>query len=914
MKVIYVKSCMERDPRFRQQTLILQSGKTRLARKRAVSPESAEHMKAYLRNRKALLGVLSPESRIRVLPCTENPDGSVDFPFCSEPSFSDCLYGLPVEEYICRVTAFQTALTEAFGTIPFHAEKDFVRLFGDFPALKQTKTLISLKITNPDLNFDNIFCANRILSEEESDKANLPSDQTIYTMIDYEWIMTFPVPLPFVFYRALLLDPTFRLFSAKDRRRVMDALGIGEDLEEVYARMETAFLASVSPEETRLSYYATHATSVTRVNHRLDLMLSYVTRDRSLPARLHLKNHPVVQAFRKSLGETRSRIQASARKRNAFGAFCSLLVSLGRVGPTETFLKIIRHFQARQSQKDWIRNMNPAEAEQERQRSECFPRKITFSILVPLYNTPLPFLQEMIDSVRNQTYQDWELCLADGSDDSHTEVGDFCRRAAMEDSRIRYRCLERNLGISENTNACMDMARGDYFVLFDHDDLLHPSALYENMKVICAQDADFIYSDEAVFASPVRENWISIHFKPDFAPENLLSNNYICHLSVFRASLLEQAGRFRPAYDGSQDHDLILRLTSVARNVVHIPKILYYWRSHAASVAGDIGAKTYAVSAGQRAVHDFLASRGQIVFVESAPLFPTLYRIRFSLSGSPSVRIILFFEQNQDPVRYLQALAPTLVYGPIAFTVIVPGPAPQQDVLSAYPVAWMQAKEGGKANNLAMAANQAKEDILLFLSPSLVPASWNWLRELLSLAVRDDIGAVGAMSVFADGTVRHAGLVLSLGKKRLIGRSQFGVPAFSGGYFGQLAILENVSAVSSECLAIRRDRFEAAGGFTSGYSDVLFDADLCLKLQEMKYRNLVTPFSEMKGGKKRSFSLDFGAESPSYVRDAGLFRKNWEKVLEKPDPYYNLNLTLDGPDCALRRNIAGISPSDTPGT
>ena len=322
----------------------------------------------------------------------------------------------------------------------------------------------------------------------------------------------------------------------------------------------------------------------------------------------------------------------------------------------------------------------------------------------------------------------------DGSDGEHAEVGDFCRRAAEEDSRIRYRHLERNGGISENTNACMEMAGGEYFVLFDHDDLLHPSALYENMKAICEQDADFIYSDEAVFASPDRKRWISIHFKPDFAPEDLLTNNYICHLTVFRASLLEKAGRFRSAYDGSQDHDLILRLTGCATKVVHLPKVLYYWRSHAASVAGDIGAKTYAVSAGQRAVRDYLAARGENVSVESCPLFPTLYRTRFPLPEAPSVRIILFFEPRQDAAGYLKALAPTLTDAEAAFTAIVSGPVPEGPVLAAYPVDWMPAAEGGRAASLTAAAAQAKEDYLLFLAPSLLPTGAGWLRVILAPA------------------------------------------------------------------------------------------------------------------------------------------------------------------------------------
>ena len=217
-----------------------------------------------------------------------------------------------------------------------------------------------------------------------------------------------------------------------------------------------------------------------------------------------------------------------------------------------------------------------------------FNKDIKFSVLVPLYNTPKKFLEEMIRSVQYQTYGNWELCLADGSDGEHDFVERYCLRAAEADSRIKYKKLTENKGISENTNECIKMASGDYIALFDHDDVLHPSALFECMKAICNNDADYVYTDEATFLGNSKSTILSFHFKPDFAYDNLLANNYICHFSVFKASLIDKVGMFRHKYDGSQDHDIILRLTNAAKNVVHIPKLLYFWRSHANSVAMDI--------------------------------------------------------------------------------------------------------------------------------------------------------------------------------------------------------------------------------------------------------------------------------------------------------------------------------------
>lgn len=895
MRTVYVKSSLERDPLYRQQTLILQEGDRRLVRKIPVGEAAREHLRDYGRNRKLLEESLRPDGRIRILPCQENADGSVDFPFCANPTLEEKLRGLSAADYVNSLLAFQKALEEAFGTVDFSADSDFTDFFGAHPVLEKAEGLRSLRITDVDLRFDNVFCA---LPEGEAEEEK----KDAYTLIDYEWVLHFPVPLPFVFYRALILDGAFHAFTEAERRQIREAMGITEALEGAFARMDAAFLAAVSPAETRLDYYATHATAITRVNHRLDWMLRRTvlqSRSRLSPGRY--EDTSWYRAIRNSGAWGNQAWQAlrrAARKRNAFGLLCSLGISLFRSGPAATGRKIRHWIRADKAQRAYIRSLRLTEEERASQSMERFPRRITFSVLVPLYNTPLSFLREMIDSVLDQTYRDWELCLADGSDEAHGEVGEYCLRLAETDDRIKYRRLEHNGGISENTNACMEMATGEYFVLFDHDDLLHPSALYENMKAICDEDADFVYSDEAVFASPHRDRWISTHFKPDFSPENLLSNNYICHLSVFRASLLEQAGRFRPDYDGSQDHDLILRLTGAARKVVHIPQILYYWRSHAGSVASDIGVKTYAISAGQRAVADFCGSRGEKVWVESTPVFPTLYRVRFPLQQAPSLRIILQFGEGQDPEAYLRSFLPSLNYFSVAVTVLVSGNAQPTETFPCE-VLFVADTYASRRDALSAVAAGCGEEMLLFLNPDLRPVSWNWLQEMLSLAIREDIGAVGAREIFEDGTLRHGGLVLGLGKRRLVGRNQLGEPAVSGGYFGQQAVLQDVTAVSAECMMIRRDRFEKVGGFSPTYQNTLFDVDLCLKLKDTGCRNLVTPFAEMKGGRRKSFSLDYGSEEATYGADALSLRETWARRLAAPDPYYNPNLTLDEPDYSI---------------
>ncbi|MCM1577469.1 MAG: glycosyltransferase, partial [Ruminococcus sp.] len=290
--------------------------------------------------------------------------------------------------------------------------------------------------------------------------------------------------------------------------------------------------------------------------------------------------------------------------------FCKGVISLKRNGVKVTWEKVKSMLSVKYRMKSYKNSYTITDKEREREESTKFDRDIKISILVPLYNTPQKFLEEMIGSVIGQTYSNWEICLADGSDGKHKYVGELVKKLAKGDKRIKYTKLKENLGISENTNACIDISTGDYIALFDHDDILHPSALFEVMKAICEKGADFVYTDEATFESPNLNKIITAHFKPDFAPDNLRANNYICHLSVFSRELMEKSGKFRKEYDGSQDHDIILRLTANAKKIVHIPKILYYWRSHPMSVAMDIGSKSYAVDAGKNAVRNSILESG----------------------------------------------------------------------------------------------------------------------------------------------------------------------------------------------------------------------------------------------------------------------------------------------------------------
>ena len=546
----------------------------------------------------------------------------------------------------------------------------------------------------------------------------------------------------------------------------------------------------------------------------------------------------------------------------------------------------------------------PNAEERKRQEETVFPKDITFSILVPLYNTPEKFLREMIDSVQAQTYGKWELCLADGSDDAHPEVGRICQEYMQNDSRIKYKKIEKNLGISGNTNVCFGMATGEYIGLFDHDDLLHPSVLYEYMRAICEQDADYIYCDEVTFEGNSIDNMLTIHFKPDFSIDNLRANNYICHFSVFSEKLLEETGLFRSEFDGSQDHDMILRLTSRAKKIVHVPKILYYWRSHPQSVAADINAKTYAIDAAKRAVLAHLKSCGLEGTVESTRAFPTIFRIKYKLKAKPMISIIIPNKDHRDDLkRCVDSILNKSTYENYEI-LIVENNSTETETFAYYKMLENQPKvrvityeaEGGfnysKINNFA--AKQAKGEYLLLLNNDTKVITREWMEELLMYAQRDDVGAVGAKLYYADNTIQHAGIVIGLGAHHAAGHTHHLLPKENLGYMGRLCYAQDVTAVTGACLLVRKSLYEQVGGLDESFTVALNDVDFCLRLRALGLLNIFTPFAELYHYESKSRGLDKdGASAERYNKEVAHFRERWKKELDAGDPYFNPNFSLE---------------------
>lgn len=541
------------------------------------------------------------------------------------------------------------------------------------------------------------------------------------------------------------------------------------------------------------------------------------------------------------------------------------------------------------------------------QRRETFPRNIKFSIVVPLYNTPLPFLKDMIQSVQEQTYGNWELCMVDGSDEAHGEVGQYCLLLQEKDPRIRYRKLEKNLGISQNTNACLDMATGDFVALFDHDDMLHPSALYEVMHAICEQDADFIYTDENSFHKKPADAFLP-HFKPDYAPDSLLSCNYICHLSVFRRSLLDETGLFDPLCDGSQDHDMVLRLTERAKKIVHIPKILYYWRSHAGSVAGGVTQKPYVFEAGVRAVQKSLDRRGVRGTATTVAPNLTIYRVRYEIHGRPLVSILIpNYEHLDDLKTCISSIYKKSTYD--NFEIVIVENNSKDPALFGYYEQLQEEHENLRVVQWAHPFNFSaicnygvqfcKGDYYLLLNNDTEVITPAWIEEMLMFVQRDDVAAAGAKLYYPDGTVQHGGVVLGVGG--VAANLHCDADHDYMGYMGRLLYAQDLSAVTAACMLVKRSAWEQVGGFDEAYAVAFNDVDFCMKLRAAGYLIVWTPFAELTHFESKSRGYeDTPQKQARFSGEVLRFQERWKQELAAGDPYYNPNFSLDSADFMVK--------------
>ena len=542
---------------------------------------------------------------------------------------------------------------------------------------------------------------------------------------------------------------------------------------------------------------------------------------------------------------------------------------------------------------------------QRRKDTSDFP---VISILVPVYNTPMKYLRELVESVQAQTCPRWQLCIADASDEAHREVGEYLERLSLEDERIRYAKVE-NKGIAANTNAAEELAEGEYLALADYDDLLAPHAIYEMGKAILETKAAFLYSDEALFETSMQRPKVG-HFKPDYAPDYLLCCNYICHLACFSREVYEQIGGERPECDGSQDHDLFLRLIEVVAEhaVYHVPKVLYYWRVYAASTSGGVEAKPYVAAAAKKAIADHLARTGQKGQVVDG-LFPSTYRVIWELEEQPLVSILI---PNKDHVEDLEKCLRS-VYEKTAyrnFEVIViennstdPATFTYYEELQKNPerprckvVEYKSAKgfNFSALNNFGRRA--AKGEYLLLLNNDVEVISPEWLTELVRQASRPGAAICGAMLYYPDDTIQHAGIITGLGG--FAGHSHKYHKRGKSGYMFRLATVQDFSAVTAACSLVRAAVYDDVNGLDENYAVAFNDVDFCLRVRDAGWRIVWSPYAELYHYESKSRGMDEKdkAKKARFTTEQQRLEGRFTRYGLTHDPYYNPSLTLDRED------------------
>ena len=516
----------------------------------------------------------------------------------------------------------------------------------------------------------------------------------------------------------------------------------------------------------------------------------------------------------------------------------------------------------------WIIQNEPNAKELKNQKRHKFAYQPKISIVVPLYNTKEYFLQEIVTCLKKQTYSNWELCLADGS----SKPLEFIQRY-LKDARIKYSVIGENKGISGNTNEAIKMATGDYIGLLDHDDLLPVFSLYEVVKAINENpDAQFLYSDEDRMEGEFHKRY-GVFFKPDFSKYTLRSANYICHFSVFKKELMDKLGGERSEYDGSQDFDIAIRASELTDQIYHIPKVLYHWRVHQESTAGNTDSKPYAYEVAKNVIKDHL-KRSQIEVKVTDGLTLGSYDLKYFVNGSPKVSLIVDAREVEKTNQFVKKIKDSLCYKNIEMIVI----ADDFKMLGTKPI---KPEENIIKQYNEIIANLDSDYFMILDDQFVEVKNEEWVQDLVGIAQNEDVGMVGTKLYNSQNLVEHCGIILGMnGAGDLLYK---GAPKDIWTYMQRLKIIHNVSAVYYRYAMIDTKSFQACGQLNLNYRGLLTSLDLGLKMLKNKKQVVINPQVE--------FEVKSLREAYKNQEQEICFRSEWKQELNAGDKYYSPNLS-----------------------
>lgn len=553
----------------------------------------------------------------------------------------------------------------------------------------------------------------------------------------------------------------------------------------------------------------------------------------------------------------------------------------------------------------WIQNNEPTLEELEKQKQEKFKIEPKISLIVPMYNTPIKYFEELVESLINQTYGNWELCLADGSMQKNEQLQEIIKK----DNRIKYKFLNENKGIAGNTNSAIQMATGDYIALLDHDDLIPVFCLYELVKTINKNpEVEFIYTDEDKISGDENRRY-DPHFKPDFSIDTLRSNNYITHLAVFKKELMNKLEGFRDEYNGAQDFDIILRMAENTNKIVHIPKILYHWRVHEDSTAMISAAKPYAYEAGKKAVEDHLKRQGLKAKVTHGGDMHGVYQVEYEIEGNPKVSILI---PNKDSVKLLKncinSILKLTTYSNYEIIIIENNSEKKKtfkyykelEKIEKIKIINYPEKGFNYSKIINFGVKNVNGEYVVQLNSDTKLLTPNWLEKFIGYAERKDIGAVGARLYYKDKSIQHAGI--SIGICGLAANLFVNTPKGVHAYLGRECTTRNVSAVTGACLFSRKSVYEEVGYMDEEKFAVAFnDVDFCLKLREKGYLIVYNPYIEFMHYESKTRGYEVTEEKKArFEKESNNFKNKWKEMLKKTDPYSNINFSNNNANCTIR--------------
>lgn len=545
----------------------------------------------------------------------------------------------------------------------------------------------------------------------------------------------------------------------------------------------------------------------------------------------------------------------------------------------------------------WIRHNELNEEDLKQQRKTKFPNMPKISLLVPMYNTKEKYLKELIESVKRQSYSNWELVLADGSQEENENYKKY-----FDDERIKYKFLNKNLGISGNSNEAIKLASGDYLGLLDHDDTLSEYALFFVAEAINKNpDAEFFYSDEDKMDE--FGNRFDAYFKPDFAIDTLRAQNYICHFSVLKKELMDKLGGFNSEFDGAQDYDLFLRVAENVKpeNIIHIPRILYHWRAIATSTAKlDSNAKNYAFVSGNKAIEAHLKRVG-LKGTVSDGCVPGIYRIDYEVIGNPKVSIVIPNKDGLDMLKVcINSVLEKSTYDNYEI-VVVENNSTTEEIFEYYKeiekndkvkVVYYPNKGFNYSAIINFGVKNSDGEYVIQLNNDTELLTPNWLELMLGFCQREDVGGVGVKLYYDDETIQHAGITVGIGG--IAGNRFKSIPKDGHAYFAEESMIQNLSAVTAACIMNPRSVYEEVGYMEEKLAVAFNDVDFCLKVREKGYLIVFNPYVEFIHYESKTRGAE---DTPEKIKrfqgEINTFEERWHDFLDKGDPYYNINLSLD---------------------